>query len=533
MLRIMIADDEFLVLESFKHIIERYTEGVEIVATASTGREAVELALRLNPDLIFMDIKMPGITGIEAIRSIREINKQTQFVIISAYEQFNFAREGIELGVLEYLTKPFSKELIISIISRVIESINEKHQAMNREIVLKEKLSKILPVIENQLIYSYLYHGVSFEALDFYEELFGINLGHGYMISLLIRDEIGENLQDSMVYSLDKQQFMTTLTYEMKSVLTCLAGPPLLDRLLFYVPVDPKTNPYDIRNQALEAIDKMLFNLEYKNTVQFQIGIGRIHSIVEMYLSYKESMAATKMLPIAKVVHIDDVSQEEDHKISYNIQIKERLVNTYLKGDYAELDTMLDELMMELWSQTDNLSIIKAKLMELIISLKKSDPSRDFGNNDSDEKFMHQFIEAVDRNAIKKIFYDYLSLEVQEVAKRKEITVNSVTAKALEFIQSNYGKNISLNDVAEHINMSYFYFSRLFKESTGSSFSDYLTEFRVEKSIELMEDEHLSVKEISYQIGYNDPNYFSKIFKKIKGVTPTEFRARLPHENNQ
>jgi two-component system response regulator YesN len=165
--------------------------------------------------------------------------------------------------------------------------------------------------------------------------------------------------------------------------------------------------------------------------------------------------------------------------------------------------------------------------MELIISVKKSDPRKDFGTDMEDDEFLHRFIDASHINDLKKILYDYLLAEMKENASKKESTHSGVITKAMRYIDQNYSNNISLNDVAESINMSYFYFSRLFKESTGKSFSDYLTEYRIDKSIELMKDENLSIKQISYDIGYNDPNYFSKIFKKLKGITPTDYRGRM------
>ncbi len=527
MLKIMIVDDEYLVVESFKHIVSKYLKHVEIIATASSGREAIELAQRLRPDLIFMDIRMPGINGIEAIRAIRENNNHTQFVIISAYEQFNFAREGINLGVLEYLTKPFGKDQIIELVQKVTKQLDEKRQAVNREVLLKERLNKVLPFIENQLIYSYLYHGVKLEELEFYEELLGVPLEQGYIITAVSTQMVGEDKERSLALSLERQKLFNEFAYDVKSRLSGLAGPPFLDRVVIFVPVSRGKSHYEIRNESLEVVNEAAMALSQRISMPFQVGIGRIYDIKQMYTSYKEAMAACSLMPSEVVIHIEDLSEAEDGRIAYNVNYKERITGLYLKGDSVGLEALLNDCIGELLEQTDSLQHIKAKLMDLIMSVKKSDPRKDFGTDREDDVFLHRFIDANQVSELKKVLYDYFVDEMKENANKKESNHHGIISKAMQYIDENYANNISLNDVAEAINMSYFYFSRLFKESTGQSFSDYLTAYRIEKSIELMKDERLSIKQISYDIGYNDPNYFSKIFKKLKGITPTEYRGRM------
>ena len=113
MIKLLIADDEYLVLDSLKMIISKNLDEVEIVGTAGSGREAIEKALVLKPDVIFMDIHMPGIDGMEAIRQIKAANSNALFVIITAYEFFDYAKEAINMGVSEYLLKPVSKNKVI------------------------------------------------------------------------------------------------------------------------------------------------------------------------------------------------------------------------------------------------------------------------------------------------------------------------------------------------------------------------------------------------------------------------------------
>jgi two-component system response regulator YesN len=144
MLKLLIADDEYLVLDSIKMIVSKNIKDVVVVATASTGREAIETSISLKPDIVFMDIHMPGIDGVEAIKQIKKVNNDTMFVIITAYEYFDYAKEALNLGVFEYLLKPVNKNKLIETINNIKINIEMKRSNLIREIELKEKMNRII-----------------------------------------------------------------------------------------------------------------------------------------------------------------------------------------------------------------------------------------------------------------------------------------------------------------------------------------------------------------------------------------------------
>lgn len=127
-MKLLIADDEYLVIDSLKYMVERFVDNVEVVGTAKSGREAIEKAMEFKPEIVFMDIHMPGIDGIEAIKQIKTINRDTVFVIITAYEYFNYAKEAINLGVHDYLLKPINRSKVVETLEGICTAIASKER---------------------------------------------------------------------------------------------------------------------------------------------------------------------------------------------------------------------------------------------------------------------------------------------------------------------------------------------------------------------------------------------------------------------
>ena len=184
MYKIMIADDESIVIDALQFIIERNFEDQCIIESAKTGRKVIELAEYFQPDIIFMDIQMPGINGIEAMREIRRHNDHIIFIVVSAYVKFDYAKEAIGIGVLEYINKPIDKDVIIATLQKAMHKVDEAKERRSIDLAYKEKLEIVTPIIENGFIYSLLYKKDEKEEWDNFRTLLGIEEEEGYMMSL-------------------------------------------------------------------------------------------------------------------------------------------------------------------------------------------------------------------------------------------------------------------------------------------------------------------------------------------------------------
>lgn len=527
MIKLLIADDEHIVIDSIKFIIDKYVHDVEVVGSAKSGKEAIEKSLQLKPDVVFMDIHMPGINGIDAIRHIREHNREIIFVIITAYEYFQYAKDAVNLGVYEYMLKPLNKNAIIEILQDIGAVINSKRQSLEKETALLEKISKILPHMEGQFIYSQLFKSDVVKDIAFFEEVFAMGLTEGSVMVVMLDELQASNKEEGLLNTLIKQKLYEHFRVELKDACSCLIGMPLLDRIVAYIPVGKNADSYEARNNAIE----MAKNIIEKTAGNYRIGIGRCCKMEDFSESYQEAYRAAVQPGADRVTHYEDMLIISPLPEDYPRAIEKAFLHSFMIGELQGTLEQFEELhsWMVMNYQNDH-ARIKSKLIELFIMTQRAVPAANL-NVSGNSEFLLQLLKTDDSCNIKVSCVNYLKNTLKELDEHRNKELNGLIAKASQYIEQNYKHNINLNDVAKTVNMSYHYFSRFFKESTGKNFIDYLTELRIEKAMLLLKDSNVNIKMVCYEVGYSDPNYFSKIFKKNTGMTPTEYRNQsIPEE---
>lgn len=360
MYKLMIVDDEPLVIKAITHIVNNNFNEITISGTTGNGMESIKLAREDKPDIILMDIKLNGLNGLESIKEISRFLPETVIVIISAYDDFNFAQRAIKLGVMDYLLKPINKTDIINILKKSLNYLNEIRMETQEKILLKEKAQ-------------------------------------------------GGNL-----------------TYPFQ--------PPWeLEKKLF---------------KAIEIGDKEQVILELENLFNY---FNKEVSLIDIINYFRE---------LTGVIF----------RMVYEYIPKERYIEINLNKLQARLNSTLSR-----YSLYNTLKDVMLTIMKIV------NPS------------------------IK-------------------INSNPLLKEVKDYIDKNYFNDISLDDIARHVAMSPGYLSKLFKENFDITIIDYLTRVRINNSIKLLKNPELHIKEIARKVGYHDSNYFSKVFKKITGKTPTEYR---------
>lgn len=528
MYRILIADDEGIMVESFKGVISRQFEGEVEIATAKTGRTAIEQAENFHPDIVFMDIQMPGINGIAAIREIRSFNSSCLFYVVSAYDKFDYAQDAISLGVEKYIMKPLSRSMIIETVEEGMRKVDRIRERRSDQLKIQEKLETILPVVENGFVTGMLLSD-DIQDEEYYRDLLEIREKDAYVEVIRFGREDPENGILTPVESRVKaQENYMQIRSVIKSFQRCIIGPVMSDRIVVVVPHDDETVTYDERIEAINSMRSLLQRLSEMLSMRFRAGIGRIRRFADLRISYTEAVNALRDSR-ARVVHIEDISAHGVYEDDYPIELERDTFTALSKGDVPavreKVNVFCDWMVRH---DPEDLDSIRLKALEIV--LRSEHEAFNAGSVNYAFDYRKDYLTQV--NALKSVeeirswFVDNMTSITGTIHNHAEEKDESTVSRACKFIQENFRRELSLDDVSKEVNVSPYYFSKLFKEEVGENFIEYLTALRINNAKELLKRPPLSIREAGLQSGYADPNYFSRIFKKQTGMTPREYREQ-------
>ncbi|MBD5540202.1 MAG: response regulator [Lachnospiraceae bacterium] len=528
MYKIMLADDEGIVIDSLRFIIEKEFGDSCQIESAKTGRNVIELAEHFRPDIAFMDIQMPGINGIEAMKEIKENSGNTLFIVMSAYDKFDYAKEAINLGVLEYLNKPVEKSKIIDVLRRAMGLIDKEREKRRQDLMIREKMETVVPIIENGLIYSLMFKEYFEEDVDNFKNLLNITEDYCYMGVLVFGEkQVGNHMTNAVGTSVLIQDSYNEVREIIRGYFKCIVGSVMANKIAVLIPVAEEGLDYNERIALIDKAREMVRKLRERLDISFRMGLGPVGRLRDSMKSYSEALRAL-LQSDGSVAHVDDIPVGCDYEENYPVETEREIFEHTEKGNIEEQRSAVNryfDWMVENYGDCE--SDIALKVLEFVLWAEKIgyEGSNRIYRFKSRQDYLPDIMGMKgDMERMRTWFLDKMDAAVRNVADNKETRSNGVVAKAKAYINANFHKEISLDDVSREVDISPYYFSKIFKEETGKNFIEYVTEIRMEKAKELLQSSSLSMKEICGEVGYADPNYFSRTFKKNVGLTPTEYK---------
>ncbi len=473
MYKMIIADDEHLVVKSLKASIDLEKYGFEVVGEACNGIEAYELILELRPDLVFVDIRMPGMNGLELMKKVNEQLQNTVFVVISGYAEFAYAQKAINYGALGFCLKPFEESELLDVLKKAASVIEKKMASVEAEfLTLMDDYSPEGMGKKSELLTSLGYNW---------------NQGRGIALALSIGEEKLDLNRDirHIAFRAGKARCAYLLNGEALDKIEDLYGGGRLPEGIISIGVSNAHHSPDLLEAAMEEASmaaEQYFMTGEKNVYRFiRSDTGRL----------------------------DDLFRQ--------------LETAALKKDVLSVKKLLEQF-GELFSGGISGVWHAFKVYNIIIysfGKTKAERYHDFILNY--ELLMHSFKNVNEMLAfLRDIVMEYSGVSIDYVnSEQKNLTFKNI----FNYVNEHYLENLCIRDISRMFNVNANYVSHLFKKEEGTVFTEYITNLRINYASTLLKTTRMPVAEVAEKTGFNDYYYFTRVFKKSTGKTPTAYRT--------
>ncbi len=533
--KVMLVDDEEEVRQAIAKRVDWEAIGFQVVASAENGEDALEKAEQYSPDVVLSDIHMPFMDGLTFCKRLKEQMPGTRIVIFSGYDEFEYAKEAIKLEVEEYILKPIDanelKEVFIRIKNRLDEELDKRRNIERLEKYYEESL----PVLQEQFLIGILEGRISDEEIVRHRQEYKFFIDAAFYAVGVIQPDYSEALPESE--SLNSRLLSVSLKQLADETLEKVMDYKSINYLGTIVVIALLKNTASHKRfiMVMDQICKMSKKMFGINTTA---GIGKTYGILDdishSFTEAKDAASYRIMFEMNQAIYIQDVEPEADDNYFMDEKQTQQIIREIKIGSKESLESAVSALIKRMKNSMITLAQLQLFFAEILVEIMRLARGYQLSTGQ-----MNLFDIDI-YNEIKKFgsldaLGDWL-LEVctqlrNNIRRERTDTAKLLTEKARQYIADYYqDSDLSVDRVCGYLNVSATYFSAIFKKETGMSFVVYLTRVRMEQAMHLLN----TTKEKSYiiagMVGYEEPNYFSYVFKKQYGVSPSKYRQKQETE---
>ena len=537
-IKVFLVEDEMVIRRGIKNSIDWEKEGYIFCGEASDGELAYPMIIKEKPDILITDIRMPFMDGLELCKLVKKELPNIKILILSGYDEFDYAKETIRLGVTEYLLKPISSGKLLEALNGVSESIRREKE--DKDLVrkymeeMRENTEHEKQKFFEQMIAGNLSMADALETGKKYE----MNLSAGMYNLLLFRFTLGEENRKSGELLGEAEYAIEKLTERLEYVFEFQRG---VEGWAFLLMADNEEQMSERVKELSKDLEEIMKNY---STIAYFGGIGqpvaRLRELEESFREAERALAARFTMELNRIISVEDIRMAQNVDTLDDIEITsfgeiektrtmlEKFLNN---GAEDEIDEFVDVYINELPEEN-----LKSVLMRQYIIMDAYIVMMSFCEKiEGIEGEMQAQSEEL-KNSMKTIqtleeIKNYIRMLLKKIIGVRDTISGRRYSDIIEIAKDQIRKTymsdeISLNTIAAEVGMSPSYFSSIFSKEMGKTFVEYLTEIRMDRAKELLMCSSMKTSEIGYEVGYKDPHYFSYIFKKTQNCTPKEFRAR-------
>lgn len=472
-MNIVVIEDETKIRNGIVKLVNEEFHDFNVIGEASNGLDGYELVKNTTAEIVITDIKMPKLDGIQMIKKLKEEGINKYYVILSGYAEFNYAKEAISFGVSEYLLKPITVDDLKTVLNKIEADFGR-----------------------NSVNYNEIFHSLLVDAEGDYKLLKDyMKWERGYLLLFYMKKKqnVGELLTDTFLITqikINSSEFCLALIKEQDDFLQ------MLQNLLKTV------------NMETECICSYV-NIDDLSNLSEKYGILRKY--LKWSISLKED-----------IISEDVINEFKVEKLQYPTAIEKQLLTAIHQGKFNELEKAVNQFI----GYFNNKNYHPGDILEAYLSFST------FLINNLRYVYKYVLQDISQAELLNNLLNCYTSEQLENwlvqllksVLKRIENNkVSFVVFKALEIIHNEYNKEINLEIVAERLNVTSEYLSSIFSKEMNKSFSNYLTEYRINLAKEMLLGGKLKTADIAASVGYSSEKYFFSVFKKVTGMSPGKY----------
>ncbi len=531
MMKLMIVDDEYLSRFALRTLISKKISGIEIIGEAENGRQAIELNRKLRPEIIIMDIKMPGISGIDASMEIINEFPETNILILTAYDNFGFIKRALDIGVKGYILKPIKEAEVIDKLSRMLDQIHEQESRNDFMETVEKKISIVKPFIEDEMVSAFISGSYDTAKIENYISFLQEDIQAGYFFLVSAKSDYLAEINNSLRNRILREKTMDILMRHLPLMKKCFFGRTQANTIVIFIPVQRNLPCAEVAGEAVMIGQQMQRKLKVIGNIDLAVGIGNIYSdIKEFNKSYNEAMTALKCaLPEKAVIHYKSIDADTLCVKSprYPIELENKLIEQMKFGNIESAVSDADHIFLLLSESYKTPARLKEAVYEFIAIIKRAVIQMGIPlTSPTDTGMLSELVELSSVEEIELWGKNHIHHLIRQTEKWSSKNAE-LFSMVFDYTNKNFSKDITLESAASEAGLTSQYLSRIFKEKCGINFIDYITKKRMEYAKELLKKSNESIKKISKLSGYEDPNYFCRIFKKENGMSPKQYRLKL------
>lgn len=525
--KVVLVDDEVEVIDAIEQRIHWDILGFEVVGSATNGVKALELVEKQQPDVVITDIKMPYMDGLELARRLNKEYQNIHIIIFTGFDEFEYAKEAVHLEVEEYMLKPINALELTECMKRLKKTLDKEREERLNVTKLENYLKDSLPVLRTNLFASLIEGRVNEEDCEKFLAAYQIDMKGPYYCCVIFHTSehhVPEGMNPLLLAMSVEREIKDRISDRWRSQVFAYLGNTVL-----LIELDSEDTVVELTD-ACDRFCKWAYRVM---GAVVTAGIGRVcDSLVGLNASYdgaREAVSYRVLYGTSRAINIGEIAPKEQEILIQPEDTKMHdLFKTIHLGASDAIANAVRKEVEKLHNNAKTVSQYNLAIMEMVGAFYRFCANNfiDFNDFSGGIGNPYERVPEMDESTLINWMTEASEAIADELKNARNSTSRRMVTDAQNMVHDRYMEpNLSLDTVCSALGVSNSYFSSVFKKETGKAFVAYLTDFRMDHAAELILETNEKSYQIAEKVGYLDANYFSYVFKKRFGVSPSKYRT--------